>query len=238
MNASQLLARVRARLDDTVGAGQSAYLWSNNEIITDYAGPVCDRLFLACPELLTDATTASDLSTPTPLPVCQIAVVANTATYALSPKIIKVLRVKLDSQSYPLRVLTVDELDSLHAGWEALPAAKPWGVCLDRSTDSITFIPKPDANDTARLRVQRFPLSPISLTSTAELGFRQEYHADLIPGILAMAYSKKDSGTDRPDLANLEEARFTKRLAEIRDELFRRTVNSHTNRPLRAFGSR
>jgi hypothetical protein len=233
MNAAELLAKVRARLDDTL----EPYLWRDEEIIDDYANPVCRRLFLFCRKMVIDSTTIADLAA-TPVPLCKLSLVKDTAKYALSPEIIRVVRLKLASQQEPLTLISAAELDSLCPGWQDEPAGKPWGYCLDMDTDCVTFIPAPDADDIARLTVYRLPLEPISLDSEESLGFREEYHNDLIPGILAMAFSKKDSGTDRPDLAVLEEKRFAGRLDDIKEELQRKTATPHTNRVLRAFSSR
>lgn len=235
MNAADLLARVRRRLDDTVGAGTSNGLWSDSEIIDDYANPVRDRMFLECRRLITDSSTVGDVDS---VPLCQISLVADTGTYAISPKITEVVRLKLSSQMQPLRKIAAVDLDRIAPNWQDDDPGAPWGYCLDLDTDKVTFIPAPDADDTARLTVYRFPLTPISLDNEDDLGFRAEYQNDLIPGILAMAFSKKDSGTDRPDLAALEEGRFIRRLEEIKGELQRRVSAPQTNSVRRAFGSR
>lgn len=231
MTSSELLQRVRSRLNDLVG-DSSSRLWSDAEIIDDYANLVRDRLFRDCPGLLIDSATATDAAE---LPLCQIPIVANTATYAISPKILRVARLKLASQTTLLTPIAVADLDMFYPGWEDADAGEPWGYCLDYSTDKVRFIPTPNANDTARLTVHRFPLTAISLSNDNDLGFRAEYQNDLIPGILAQAFSKEDAVAVRPELAAMEESRFAIRLAEIRYELLKRTETIRTNRPLKAF---
>ncbi len=235
MTAADLLAKVRARLDDKVDGGNSSYLWSDQEIIDDYANPTREQMFLYCRSLLTDSTTAADLAS---LPLCRIPLLAGKATYAMSAKILRVLRLKLSSQQQPLTRIAAADLDSVCPGWEEEPPGNPWGYCPDLDTDCVTFIPAPAADDTARLTVYRFPLADISLDSDDELGFRSEYHDDLISGILALAFSKKDTGCDRPDLVVMEEKRFASRLEDIKIELLRRNGTTHTNPVQKAFRTR
>jgi hypothetical protein len=89
MIQQELLERVRRRLRDTVGTDDEQ-LFEDKELIDDYANAARDRLFLICRNLIVDSTTADDGGLPTALPVCRIPVVAGTAAYALSPKIIEV----------------------------------------------------------------------------------------------------------------------------------------------------
>jgi len=242
MNAAELLEAVRARLDDSIG-GPTDKLWSDTEIIRDYANPVRNRMFLACRRMITDSSTASDLST-VPLPLCGIVLKAGVASYDLSPRIIRITRMKLVSQRDPLVEISATDLDARYPGWEEYPPGKPWGFCLDLDTDAVTFIPAPLADDAARLSVFRHPLKPIALPAVGDvsaqpdLGFREEYHADLIPGILEMAFSKKDSQTDSPALSALEGKRFAARVEDIRLELQKRTATTHTNKPRKAFSNR
>ena len=236
MDAADLLAKVRSRLDDAVGSG-SSLLWSDSEIIDDYANPVRDRMFLAVRSMITDSSTVADAST-TPVPLCQITLAQNVAKYATSSKIIRVKRIKLASQPEPLDVLTVATLDVVCPGWQSLPAGTPWACCFDLDTDAVTFVPAPVAADTAKLTVYRFPLTPISLANTNDLGFRAEYQNDLIPGILAMAFSKEDTEAKNPQLAAMEDARFERRMEAIKEELVKRTATTRTNAPRRAFLSK
>jgi hypothetical protein len=230
MNARQLLDNVRGRLDDTVGNG-SRYLWSDDEIINDYAAETLVRMFLLTRSLLTDMSTASDLST-VPVPLCKLPVVAATGRYALSQKIIRVMSIQLASQQQPLAIRLAAELDHQAPGWRGSQAAlgKPWAACFDLETDAVTFYPAPVADDTATLRVYRFPLKPITLSNPLPFEWREEYHKDLIPGILALAWSKRDSQTVNDKLAAFEEAKFINRMDEIKLELIRRNSTVHTNR--------
>lgn len=227
MDVATLLQKVRYRLRDTV----KPYLWSDLELIDDYAHAARTRMFKVCRNLITDSTTAEDSSE---LPLCSLSLVANTAKYAMSPKIIRITRLQLASQDAPLAMMLAADLDATVYNWQNLDAGDPFAFCPDLDTDSITFIPKPVAIDTATLSVYRFPLEDLTSDST-ELGFREEYHDDLIPGILARAYWANDSETVNQGLAEKLEMIFENRLLEIRNELQRRNATTHTNNAPRAF---
>jgi hypothetical protein len=227
MDVSTLLQKVRYRLRDTV----KPYLWSDFELIDDYAHAARTRVFKVCRNLITDSATAEDAAG---LPLCSLTLVANTAKYAMSPKILRITRMKLANQSYPLPMISAAELDSAMPGWQGYAAGEPLAFCPDLDTDYITFIPAPVAIDTVSLTVYRFPLEDLASSST-ELGFREEYHDDLIPGILARAYGANDSEQQNMNLSATHEKTFEDRLLEIRGELQRRTATTHTNNAPRAF---
>lgn len=136
MDQQGLLASVRRRLRD-VWPEADQVLWEDTELIDDYANAARDRLFLICRNLVIDSTTANDGADP-PLPVCRIEVKKGTATYALSPKIIEVSRVKLASQSTPLVKVMQSQLDQFFPNWQTNPEQNsPYGAwCPDLDTDS------------------------------------------------------------------------------------------------------
>jgi hypothetical protein len=238
MTQQELLERVRRRLRDTVGTADEL-LFEDKELIDDYANAARDRLFLTCRNLIVDSTTVDDGTLPTALPVCRFNVVAGTAVYALSPKIIEVARVKLASQFLPMTRVNQDQLDMLCFNWQTADPNTPWAWCPDLNTDTITLIPTPKADDTAILTVYRFPLVRLSLDDKAiPLGFREEYQEDLIPWILYLAFSKQDVETFRPDLAETYRKLFLDRCQDIKMEIHRRLSGVHTNTVKRAFGSR
>lgn len=234
MTTAELLQECHNRLRDT---DEQAYLWSQSELC-NYANSARDRLFLIVRKLIIDSTTANDSAT-TPLPLCSISLVAGTATYALSKKILAITRLKLASQTYPLPPSTVEELDGGYGDWQALADGDPRTYCIDMASDSITFVPPPLANDTAALTVYRMPLVKLALTAmSADLGFREEYHEDLIPWMLHLAYRKQDAETYNPGLAEEYRQTFLDRAADIKMELHRHHTKPHGNRMRRAFGAR
>lgn len=232
MTTGELLIAVRSQLNDAIGADADKF-WSNDDLVR-YANAARDRMFLIVRKLVIDSTTATDGT----LPLCRIPLIAGTATYALSKKILGIIRLKLATQIQPMAAATVDELDRSY-DWENLPLGDPWAYCIDLASDSITFVPAPKANDTASLTVYRYPLARLTLDDEeADLGFREEYHEDLIPWILHLAFRKQDSEVYNPNLAEEYKRTFLDRAAEIKMEMHRHVTKPHGNRMQRAFGAR
>lgn len=226
MTQAELLARVRAKLRDAVG-DSSEQLWTDAELIDEYGNYVRDRLFLKARFMVVDSTTASDSET-VPNPLCQLSLVADTGSYAMSPKIIKTMDVQLESMSTPLPRVLAEHL-SIKLGrtnWRTLDPGTPKCWCPNLETDKIVFLPAPDTDDTAYLTVSRFPLTRLDndASPAPTLGFREEYHEALIPGIMAMAYEKRDTQTFRPDDAAVLWKQFYLRCEEIRLEIHRRSI--------------
>lgn len=237
MNTGELLTTVRNRLNDAI-KGTSTPYWSDAELIDDYANKARNRLFLIVRRLIIDSTTASDTET-TPLPLCTLPIVANTGTYALSQKILGITRLSLASLGRQLTPIVASELDENAPGWQSLPAGIPWAYCPDLQSDAVVLIPTPIANDTANLTVYRMPLSKLTKASpTDALGFREEYHDDLIPWIQYLAFNKQDSEVYNPQLAETYRKTFLERAEEIKMEVYRRVTPAHGTRMRRGFGSR
>ena len=226
MNTGELLTTVRNRLNDAV-KGSSAPYWSDTELIDDYANKARNRLFLIVRRFTIDSSTASD-SEIVPLPLCALPVVAGTSTYALSQKILGITRLSLASQNKQLKPIVASELDDECPGWQSLPAGVPWAYCPDLQSDSVVFIPAPIADDTANLTVYRMPLARLAKsTPSGSLGFREEYHDDLIPWIQYLAFSKQDSEVYNPQLAETHRKVFIDRAEEIKMEIYRRVTPAH-----------
>lgn len=231
MNTCDLLTAVRSQLRDA--AGNDAF-WTDDDLIR-YGNAARDRLFLIVRKFIIDSTTAIDAAS---VPLCRIPLEAGTATYSLSKKILGITRLKLSSQAQPLSPSTVDELDRSY-DWQALPVGDPWTYCIDLESDSITFVPAPKVTDTASLTVYRYPLAKLTLDDTeADLGFREEYHEDLIPWMMNLAFRKQDSEVYNPNLAEEYRRTFLDRASEIKLEMHRHSSKPKGNRMQRAFGAR
>lgn len=233
MDTKDLLRRVRARLRDDVGSSADR-LWSDYDLIDDYANEARLKMFRLTRRMIVDSTTATD-SAATPLPLCSIAIVANTAGYAVSPKILKISRIALSTQTQPLIMKTREELDGIDTNWLNAAAAEPWAYCPDMDNDKIVLYPKPIANSTASLTVYRLPLVALAYNKVTDLGFREEYHADLIYGIQEIAFQKQDNETNNQQLSQSYGDKFLDRCEDIKRELLRRTAGPYTNRPRKAF---
>lgn len=227
MLTSQLLSRVQNRLQ--VETGNSA-LWTPEELIDEYANQVRNRLFQIVRIMKIDSSTASDLSG---LPLCTVSVTTGTKTYALSQKILEINRVVPSWGYNPLAKMTAYELDAQYPNWQNYNNGTPFAYCSDLATDSITLVPGLSAaTGTLTLTVSRYPLQDLAYDDdTILLDFREEYHIDLIPGILAEAFQKKDPETDRPEMSAFFKKKFEDRANEIAMEMLRRAHN--VSRPMR-----
>jgi len=119
MIGRELVAALReSKLDDVA----PPFLWSDVELLRflNYAEvQACRRA-----HLIIDWTTANDSGTAATAgtfgqkPLCVLSVIADQATYNLSPKILQVRRCQLKSMTYPLiGPVTHAELDERLAGW-------------------------------------------------------------------------------------------------------------------------
>lgn len=196
-------------------------------------------LFRIAGGLVIDSTTAAD---PAGLPLCTFPIVSGTALYQVSDKILETRRLQLASQNIPLTQLTVKQADVWDANWLQRQPGPPQVYITDYQTGYYLMVPTPDANDTANLTNSLLPLVPLSFRNKgAILPFREEYHKDLIPGILSLAFQKGAGiipDTYKPDLAAFYEAQFQRRADEIKTEIARRNRGTHTNRIVRGMSAK
>jgi hypothetical protein len=242
MLPSELLANARKRLFDTIGKDSKKY-WSDYELLVEYGNLALDKMFLGVRRLIIDSITASDLQGK---PLCSVPLVAGTAAYAISPKIIEISAatvteitdpVLLTTQLSVIKTKTVAEMDAEYCDWRNNTTGWPSCIITDLNTDSVTVWPTPVAYETpppatltptVSFTVHRFPLRRLSLLAsgaaddTVAFGFREEYQEYLIYGILAEAYMKDDGEVKRLDLAGINEKKFDAKIESIRDDLSRR----------------
>ena len=243
MLPSELIKQVRHRLFDDVGK-KSRY-WSDYELLVDYGNKALNKMFLKIRKLIIDSNSAMDLQN---IPLCVIPLVAGIFNYATSSKIIEIRQATVTkitdpvnnvTMIVPVDVMTTAEMDQKYYGWRSFGAGDPRAVITDLNTDSLSVWPVPVANvspppatltPTINLTVSRFMLRRFSMVEqggkdvpddTVILTFREEYHDNLVAGILAEAYMKDDGETRRLDLATANEKKFMARNEEISEELSR-----------------
>jgi hypothetical protein len=242
MLPSELLERVRHRLRDTRG---NKRLWSDYELLVDYGNIAVNKMLTAVRKLIIDSTTAVDVQS---LPLCTLPLVAGTANYAMSPKIIEIAAASLNFETHPLEIMTVAEMDAKYWNWRNFGVGAPRCIITDLNTDSITFWPTPHANPNpppvwnpvATFTVHRRLLKPLALANgkaddTIPLTIREEYQEALVYGIMAEAYAKDDAETKKPDLAALNEKRFADEIEKIKADVLRRSTVNRGVRCRRAF---
>lgn len=253
MLGREIVAHLRESILDDVWAPQ---LWSDAELLRflNYAEvQACRRA-----HLIIDGTTATDKGTAATAStngtagtngirsLCWVPIVADQATYSLSPKILMIKRCQLASMSYPLQgPVTQSELDELYPNWfgtnGTVGTAGSGGVPIcftNEPNNSLTFILAPSSNDIARLVVSRIPLWPFTLDTSPEID--EQYHVDICDWAAHLAYSKPDSETLNFNLAKIYEDRFTAKFGSLPDayvQKTRRIVSQKQRMRPREFGS-
>lgn len=200
MNLSELIANARIQATDRV----APYLWSDDEI-TSYANDA-EREACRRARLITDSTTAS---------VCNITLVAATASYTLSRKVLFVNRVKLVGESIPLGPVSYKDLDRQVPGWED-ETGTPTRYVKDTDTGKFRPYPTPTAAGTAKLTVTRLPLEDM-VGDSDEPEIQPHLHGSLLFWILHCMFSK-------PDNDGYDEAKAAKNLALFEQEFGKKSA--------------
>uniref|UniRef100_A0A6M3LHH2 Uncharacterized protein n=1 Tax=viral metagenome TaxID=1070528 RepID=A0A6M3LHH2_9ZZZZ len=227
------------------------YLWETDSLLRllNYAEvQACRRA-----HLLIDGTTANDYGTAGTAgtlgqkPLCTVTLVAGTATYNLSPKILSIKRCQLGSMTTPLSgPVSYDDLDyQLLPGWTgtagSIGTAGSGGhpeVFLNKPGNTITFVRAPSASDTAYLVVSRIPLISFTLQTAPEID--EQHHDGLLDWAAHLAFMKNDSDTLNLNLSKTYEDRFTLRFGPLPDaaaERWMKTFSQKQRMRPRAWGS-
>lgn len=228
MTINDLLNMVVNQLRDLVGSS-SEYLWADEEIIDVYANDARNKLFINVAkygaDMIIDDTTDEDTES-TPLPLCSLSLIADTAKYSVSDRILDIKSVHISGLDDPLTLLRRDLLTSYFPNWREMSSDVPKYYTPDLENDTLVITPPPASAYTCYLTVSRFPLDDLSYTApTADLGFRREYQQDIVPWIIYRCLTKKDVETDKPQQAEYYRQMFEKRCKEIADELRGRNSN-------------
>lgn len=247
MLGRELIAHMRESILDDVAV---PYLWPDVELLRDLNfGEVqaCRRA-----HLIIDGTTANDNGTAATAgtlgqkPLCSLAIVADQATYNLSPKILQIRRCQLKSMTVPLTgPVTYSEIDEYLSGWigtsGTVGTAGSGGYptyFLNEPGNTITFIRAPSASDTASLVISRIPLTPFTLQTSPEID--EKYHEGLMDWAAHLAYMKNDSDTLNMGLAKFYEDRFARQFGQIPNaysERMKKTLSQRQRMRARVFGS-
>ena len=253
MNGKDLVAHLRESVLDDIYQPQ---LWSDTELIRflGYAEvQACRRA-----HLIIDAVTATDMGTAATAStngtagtngiksLCWVPIVADQATYNLSPKILQIKRCQLASMTTPLwGPVTFAELDDVATGWfgtngtVGTAGSGGYPYCfVNEPNNTLTLVRGPSSADTARLVVSRLPLWPITLQTSPEID--EQYHIDLCDWAAHLAYLKPDTETLNLKLAQLYEDRFTAKFGTLPDayvQKMRKVVSQKQRMRPREFGS-
>ena len=206
LTLADIRRRVRSRLDDMV----PNYLWSDQELL-DYTN---DTLRDAC--LRANLVVQDDI----PVPFVQNIDLTWKAKYALPSGYLAVKSVYLASQpQVTLQKTSFRRHEQYYAGRPAFTGT-PFAYALDQTqagtgddsgifVRSITFIGTPTKADTAYMDVLRLPVLLESDGDVPEID--EIWHPDLIYGIAALAYLKRDTDTFNEKKSQKEFAMFEER---------------------------
>ena len=247
MTGQEMITHLRESILDDAAP---PYLWSDTELLrylnfAEVQG--CRRA-----PLIIDGTTANDsgtaatASTAGQRPLCTLSVVANTAVYFLSPKILQVKRCQLKSMTYPLDgPKSYFDMDDTMSGWigtsGTVGTAGSGGTpqfFLNEPGNTITFVRAPSATDTAYLVVSRLPLVPFTLSTSPEV--EEKHHEGLMNWAAHLAYMKNDSDALNLNMAKFYEDRFSAQFGSLPDaysERMRKTLSQKQRMRPRAWGS-
>lgn len=253
MNGKELIAYLRESILDDIYAPQ---LWTDTELLRflNYAEvQACRRA-----HLIIDATTAADYGTAATAStggtagtngirsLCAVPIVADQATYNLSPKILQIKRCQLSSMAYPLKgPVSYPELDELFSGWKGtggeVSTAGTGGspsVFLNEPGNTLTLVRGPSATDTAYLVVSRLPLWSFTLQTSPEID--EQYHIGLCDWAAHLAFLKPDSETLNAKLSDVYASKFIEQFGDLPDayiQRIRKVISQKQRMRPREFGS-
>lgn len=215
MNRASLIAQFRIEADDTVN---NPYLWADEEIGAWLSEAEEEAAIRA--NLLYDTITAE---------VCQIAVVANTASYPLHAAITEIAYAQFVPTSDSTRVAMLTskdrlELDRLNPRWRQ-ETGEPRHFAQNDTT--LTLFPRPSEAGALTLEAYRLPLAPL-VNDADEPEIGQAHHRHLVNWALFRAFSKPDAETIDPNRAAQAEDRFTRHFGLPVDADMRRAYRANT----------
>lgn len=219
MNLEALIAQFRVDTDDK----EAPHFWADEDVAI--------WLSEAEEEAAIRANLIYDTTTPE---VCQIAVLANTATYPLHKAITEIAYAQFVPTSDATRVAILHqkdrlELDRLNPRWRQ-DTGEPRYFVQDDTT--LTLYPRPTEAGALTLEVYRMPLAPlVNDGDEPELGMA--HHRHLIEWAKYRAYSKPDGETMDKDKAAESLERFTAQFGLRVDADMRRAYRAnvtHSNK--------
>jgi len=206
LTLADIRRRARSRLDDLV----APYLWSDLELLDIINDTVRD----AC--LRANLVVQDDI----PIPFTQKVDLTWNSKYALPSGILSVKSVYLGLLPQVSLTRTSFRRHEQYYGGRPVFDGTPYSYALDQTqagtgddagifVRSITFIGAPTKADTAYMDVLRLPVLLESDGDVPEID--EIWHPDLIYGITALAYLKRDADTFNEKKSDREFARFEER---------------------------
>lgn len=179
--SAELLALFRLNPVDAI----TPYRWADAQVyswLSEAQREACTRS-----DLIFDTSTSS---------ICHVSIVAGTASYSISPLIVRVNTVFLvdgEGNRERLSLYNRDEMDSLFPDWRT-EEEEPDGCIIEGITLTLNRVPV--GSGTLYLEVIRLPTASISSSSQPEIP--SIHHEELVSWAVYRAYQIDDDGADRP----------------------------------------
>jgi len=170
------------------GDGRVPYLWSD-AALTVWANEAEREACRRAPLLVDSRGDVSTVTAPADDPYIEY-----------DSAIIAIRRAKVASQSSPLALMTVQEMDKERPGWEDDTSSELEALVVDTNSGALRAYPTPTAAVEITLTVQRLPAAEMEDVSD-EPEIRPGYHLRLVDWMLYRAYSVDDIDKGDPDKA-------------------------------------
>jgi len=170
--------------------------------------------------------------------VCQIAVVAGTASYPLHGSLYELSHVAFrkegDAERKPVRLVSSEYLDACMRDWRDREGCPLYAIQGD---SGIRLVPRPLEAGTLLLEGYRLPMEPMLLdeqeTATPEIN--GAHHRHLVQWAMHRGFSIPDMESFDPNRAGLAEAAFTQYFGHRPDSDLRRITREDVPQTVKAF---
>lgn len=220
MNLEQLTAQFRVDADDLT----EPHFWDAEWIATWLTEAQAEAAIRK--RLLYEASNPA---------VCQIAVLADTATHDLHKSLFELVHLRFQATgattSSVLTIKAREELDRIRPGWRDETGTPRHAVQDDTR---ITLVPRPELAGTLHVEGYRVPLKPLA-NDTDKPEIHEAHHRHLVHWALHRAFSKPDSETIDPTRAATAEAAFTHYFGPRPDADLRRSTRHDEVQTNKAF---
>lgn len=132
----------------------------------------------------------------------KISIVADKAEYEIDPRVLRIRRAKLASDTQPLSKVGYSDLDYKNSDWE-VEKGDPLFYIQDFGGNKIRLAPIPSAADTLTLTVQRTQSDPLSVEELdCEPEIPVQFHYELLDYVYHLCYRRRDDDTYDPQQAS------------------------------------
>ncbi|QLI49491.1 structural protein [Pseudomonas phage vB_PaeM_USP_25] len=170
--------------------------------------------------------------------VCEIAVVAGTASYPLHASLYELSHVAFrpdgGATRKPVLLVSSEYLDACMRDWRDREGCPQYAI---QSDSGIRLVPRPDAAGTLILEGYRLPMEPMLLAEqeTATPEINGAHHRHLVQWALHCGFSIPDTESFDPNRAGIAEAAFTQYFGHRPDSDLRRITREDVPQTVKAF---